>query len=144
MANFSLNELTINPKFNFLDTLNPNADEDDNLPNFTFTDSPYETATFLCEYLSEVETINKYKNANKPSVLSINIQSLQSKFNNFSTFINSLLVNNCAPDIICIQELWQIPGSDYFILDGYHPLVYKLRHSSTQGGGVGIYVKKRA
>ena len=142
MANFSLNELTINPKFNFLDTLNPNADEDDNLPNFTFTDSPYETATFSCEYLSEVETINKYKNANKPSVLSINIQSLQSKFNNFSTFINSLLVNKCAPDIICIQELWQIPGSDYFILDGYHPLVYKLRHSSTQGGGVGIYVKK--
>ena len=79
----------------------------------------------------------------KPTVLSINVQSLQAKFNSLCTFINSMQVNNCEPDIICLQEIWKIPGSEFFIIDGYHPIVYKSRHSNTQGGSVGKYVKKQ-
>ena len=46
-----------------------------------------------------------------------------------------------APDVICIQELWQFPDNASFKLNGYHPLIYKLRRNNVQGGGVGIYVK---
>ena len=143
MADFSLNNLSNNPSFNFLNTLKKHADEDENVPDFTFNNSPYENTSFLCEYRSETDFLNKYKNQHKPTVLSINVQSLQAKFNSLCTFINSMQVNNCEPDIICLQEIWKIPGSEFFIIDGYHPIVYKSRHSNTQGGGVGIYVKKQ-
>ena len=142
MADFSLNNLSNNPNFNFLNSLKKHADEDENIPDFTFNNSPYENTLFLCEYSSEIDILKKFKNQNKPSVLSINIQSLQAKFNSLCTFINNMQVNSCEPDIICLQEIWKIPGSEFFIIDGYHPIVYKSRHSNMHGGGVGIYVKK--
>ena len=72
--------------------------------------------------------------------MSFNSQSLHAKFSEFSELINLLNSKNCAPDVICVQELWQI--SPYFIttLPGYHPMIFKLRNC-TQGGGVGIHVK---
>ena len=49
------------------------------------------------------------------------------------------------PDIICLQELWNIPCYDNFFLDGYHPLQYKIRDktgtNSNVGGGVGVYIR---
>jgi hypothetical protein len=60
----------------------------------------------------------------------------------FSELINLLAESDCAPDVICLQELWQFPSYANFTLPGYNSLEYKLRNSSTQGGGVGIYVKQ--
>jgi exonuclease III len=54
--------------------------------------------------------------------------------------INLMNLNNCSPDVICVQELWHIPDNVNYVLPGYHPLVRTLRNSA-QGGGVGIYVK---
>ena len=62
MADFSLNNLSNNPSFNFLNTLKKHADEDKNVPDFTFNNSPYENTSFLCEYRSETDFLNKYKN----------------------------------------------------------------------------------
>ena len=73
--------------------------------------------------------------------MSVNIQSLPAKFNDFCSFIYSLQKGNSAPDIICLQEIWRIQGPEFFNLDGYHPIIYKCRHVNKQGGGVGIYVK---
>jgi hypothetical protein len=53
------------------------------------------------------------------------------------------LRHKCAPDVICIQELWQFPDSVNFNLYDYHPLIYQLRSNNVQGGGVGIYVNKK-
>jgi len=50
--------------------------------------------------------------------------------------------SDCAPDVICLQELWQFPVYANFTLPGYNSLEYKLRNPNTQGGGVGIYIKK--
>ena len=125
LAEFSLHNFINNPKFDFLKNLNKNDDEDNNMLNFSFTDSPYESTNISCVYMCENEFINKYRNCQKPSVLSINIQSLPAKFNDLCIVINSLLVDNCAPDIICLQEIWKIPNSDLFVIDGYHPLIYK-------------------
>jgi exonuclease III len=51
--------------------------------------------------------------------------------------------NNCAPDVICLQELWQFPADVRFKLNGYHPLICTLRRNNVQGGGVGIYLKEK-
>ena len=160
MADFSLTNLSANPSFNFLNSINKANDEDENIPNFSFSDSPYDNSTFSCTYLSESEITLKFKNCSKPMVLSVNnniqielkktlfchlahIQSLQSKYNELCTFINNLQLLCCEPHIICLQEIWKIPDGEFFPLDGYHPLVFKSRHNNVQGGGVGIYVKKR-
>ena len=93
--------------------------------------------------MCENQLIEKLKNHCNPFVLSVNIQSLSSKFNDLKSLISSLLISNCAPDVICLQEIWRIPGSEFFNLDGYHPLEFSSRHSNVQGGGVGIFVNKK-
>ena len=140
MANFSLDNLTTDPNFDFLHTLMNRNSDDDN--DFLSTGSPYSSADFSCSYMCETQLIEKMKTRCNPFVLSVNIQSLQSKFNDLQALISSLLVNKCAPDLICLQEIWRIPGSEFFNLDGYHPLEYLSRQFNVQGGGVGIFVKK--
>jgi len=72
--------------------------------------------------------------------MSFNIQSISSKLNDFKELITFFDDNNCSPNIICLQELWQFSPHLNTTLGGYHPLLFKLRNN-TQGGGVGIYVK---
>jgi exonuclease III len=53
-----------------------------------------------------------------------------------------MLYSNCAPDVICLQETWQIPNSNLLSLPNYFPLEYLTRRNSLQGGGVGMYLKE--
>lgn len=76
-------------------------------------------------------------NNKKFSLMSLNIQSLPAKYAEFYEFIAEC---NSPPDIICLQEIWNVPDVNLFPLPGYHPLLCKTRVNST-GGGVGIYVK---
>ena len=69
------------------------------------------------------------------------VQSLPAKFSEFSLFITQLGMKKCNPDIICIQETWQLGDESLYNLQGYQKPCFKLRSSFTQGGGVGIYVK---
>jgi hypothetical protein len=48
-------------------------------------------------------------------------------------------ISHCAPDIICIQELWQFPDLLAFTIPGSENLLCKLRRNNVQGGGVDIY-----
>ena len=137
-SNISYSSLTNNPKFNFLTKIAEQNSIDDN--EFLFNGSPYDLAEFSCVYMSEPDLCYKYANCRKPSVLSINIQSLPSKFNDLCSFIYSLQANDAAPDVISLQEIWRIQGSDCFNINGYQQLEYKCRYKA-QGGGVGIYVK---
>ena len=63
-------------------------------------------------------------------------------FVEFRDTILSFSYNHCAPNIICLQEIWRIHDCTMFNIEGYHPLVYKSRSNNVQGGGVGINVKK--
>ena len=74
-------------------------------------------------------------------LMSLNIQSLPTKFNEFSPFINELFFQKCAPDIIALQELWQLNDASIYKLNGYQKLVFKSRAAKIQGGGVGLYIK---
>ena len=140
MADFSHNNLANNSKFDFLKQVGGWNDDDDN--SFIYSDSPYNIAEMSCTYMSELEIAQKFSNYSKPSVLSINIQSLSAKFSDLLSLIKFLQTNNCAPEVICLQEIWRILGNKFFYIDGYHPLEFKCRRENVQGGGAGIYVRK--
>lgn len=119
------------PKYNFLSQFSNDDDPDD----FSFLSndfSPYNEIDVKCEYIAPED----YLSNDLLSILSINIQSLPSKFDDFNDFINDLRVNNNDPDIICIQETWHISDSSLYDINGYHSLVYNIR-STARGGGCG-------
>jgi endonuclease/exonuclease/phosphatase (EEP) superfamily protein YafD len=132
----SIDNLASDPNFNFFNKLSNSDDDDDFL-------SPYENLVNNSMYLDEYTYHSNFKNCPDFTMLTLNIQSLPAKFTEFSEFISLMSHNNCAPDIICLQELWQFPANVSFVLKGYHPLIYALRRNNVQGGGVGIYLKDK-
>ena len=104
--------------------------------------SPYTNHNISCEFYDTNAFISNFKNSSNFSLMSLNIQSLPSKFSDFEELINELSSNNCSFDVICLQEIWRISNPDMYLLDNYHNLVYKSRKDNVQGGGVGFYLKK--
>ena len=102
-----------------------------------YSNSPYTSFKFDSNYTT-VPNINN--DSSLLSILSVNIQSLNAKFQEFKEFIASF-PSMSSPDIICLQELWQFPNSAEFCIPGYSSLIYKLRKDGVSGGGIGIYVK---
>ena len=102
-------------------------------------DSPYANIDIKCKYLDEFQYCLEYKNLKNLSFMTFNIQSLQSKFNQFKDMMQNLINNSCAPEIILLQEIWKLHDAVHFDLAGY-TFIHKTRTSS-QGGGVGIYIK---
>jgi len=136
MDNNPHNEIERNPELNFLNKI-----LDNNRNNEYVIESPYNLTHFDCSYITENSYINLNHSATDFNVLSLNIQSLSSKYDAFKTFIYKLINSGCGPDVICIQETWQINSETEFNIEGYQPLVYKIRDGGVQGGGVGIFVK---
>jgi len=134
---YALNNLSIDPKFDFISSIKDTINEDD----CEFFSSPYVDNLFACSYIDPLTFTTRFRNCDNFSILTLNIQSISSKFQEFSELIELLGNHNCSPDIICLQELWQFPTFANFTLPGYNALEFKLRGNNTQGGGVGIYVK---
>jgi endonuclease/exonuclease/phosphatase family metal-dependent hydrolase len=135
---FSLNNLSVNPKFDFIKTLfepADNTDEED------FFGSPYDSSNISCSYLDPLEYSSRFSNLKHVSIMSFNIQSLPAKFHELKELIHMLSSSKCSPDVICLQEIWQIHENMDFSLPGYSKLEYKIRNNNVQGGGVGIYVR---
>jgi hypothetical protein len=134
MANpsFDLGDLVNNPNFNFINHFANQPDQDDS--PFDFSDSPYTTSTFDTQFIDSSTFISTYKTNNNLKLLSLNIQSLPAKYNELRSFIISLSTNNCAPEIIALQEIWQVIDASHFPLPGYQPLLFTTR-SKGQGGG---------
>jgi hypothetical protein len=135
---FSIDNLASDSTFNFLNSI---LDTDGNDEFYDYSSSPYDNVNLECSYIDEFNYANIASSKNEINLLSLNIQSLPAKFNEFKSFITQLQISNKAPDVICLQELWQFPNDVNFNIPGYHPLIYKLRQNGVQGGGVGIYVK---
>ena len=99
--------------------------------------SPYSEIDFKCSY---VETDHFRNTCNEFSVLSLNIQSLPAKYNELNDMLNELSLSNFIPEIICLQEIWQIIDPSLFPLANYQTLEINTRKNA-RGGGVGIFVK---
>jgi len=78
---------------------------------------------------------------NAPLYISVNIQSLQSKFEQFSTEIAELAEKNIVIDVIALQEVWDVRFPELFCIPGFKPIICKVRQGM-RGGGVGFYVKE--
>ena len=138
-SKYSLDNIEGDSSLDFLSVLNNSDPDFEN--NFEFSDSPYDNVSLTCQYTDESEYSLKFSSCTDLIICSINIQSLSAKFSDLSQMINYMNRSKSSPDIICLQELWRFPDEALFKLEGYHPLVYKLRHNNVQGGGIGIYIK---
>ena len=79
--------------------------------------SPYSNVNLSCNFLETDELANL--EADKFTVLSINIQSLPAKFVELSETMCDFVT---SPDIICLQETWQVADNSFFPLQNYHTL----------------------
>jgi len=93
-----------------------------------------------CNYYSEKDFVSKYKNSQTNLAISLNIQSLASKFDSFLTTLDLFDKNNINISIIALQEIWAIPDANTFSIKGFK-FVYKARKSE-RGGGVAFYIRE--
>ena len=133
----------MDPNFDFLHLFATNSDEADSTPLFNDPenqDSPYLASKFSTQFMDTLTFSSNFSNSLDISFLTLNIQSLPSKYNELCELINSLSSNHCSPIAICLQEIWNVTDAHQFPIPGYQPFIFTARPSG-QGGGVGIYLK---
>jgi hypothetical protein len=138
----SLDNLILSEPYDFINIVNHS--DSPCIGNFRSSDTdetPYAESSFNFSYIDETAFCSEYKNNGKFLVMSLNIQSLNSKFNDLRQLVSNMLYHNCAPDIICLQEIWQIPYTALLSIPNYFPLECLMTHNQVQGGGVGIYYR---
>jgi hypothetical protein len=112
------------------------------------TNPLYSNNGHICKYYEEEDCLSKMQSIKNEtfSVLSLNIRSLPGKFMEFKNFLSSTF-GDFKPSLICMQELWNIPLFEDFVLEGYHPLHFKTRDpeglNPNIGGGVGVYIDRK-
>ena len=127
------------PNFNFLTKIS-NIDPDEDEFMFSNPDfSPYSETDFKCSYI-ETDHFRNNPTINDFSVLSLNIQSLPAKYNELNDMLNELSASNFSPEVICLQEIWQINDPSLFPLSNFQTLEFNTR-TNARGSGVGIFVK---
>jgi len=122
-------------------------------------DQELDAGTYLNEYISNDENISQFfqthiassytdscsflkqfKDSADPVYLSVNIQSLNSKFDSLRDRVRVMQCSGITVDLIILQETWDIKYPDKLILPGFQSIVYRTRQVG-RGGGVGIYVR---
>ena len=73
-----------------------------------------------------------------PFLLSVNIQSLKSKFNALDFLTADLIKNNVNLSLIALQEIWQVEHPELFEIKGFN--FYHSQRTKFKGGVVGFYV----
>jgi exonuclease III len=84
--------------------------------------------------------INSFKNSTRPVFISVNIQSLNAKFEKLLEITNRFLSSKLPIEVLALQETWSIKYANLLELPGFQKLIYKNR-TVGKGGGVGFYVK---
>ena len=90
--------------------------------------------------------MSRYVNSKLPNRLFVhlNIQSLQAKYDNLITFLNSVADCNehALPSVIALSETWLNPSNEsLFDINGYHSLIARSRLDHSNRGRVGVYVR---
>jgi hypothetical protein len=100
-------------------------------------DDPYFGLNIDCRFHT-VESLASF--AKGPIYISINVQSLLSKYDQLVEFINELYAAKISIDVIAVQEIWDICYPELVNIPGFQTLAYKTRRNM-RGGGVGFYVR---
>ena len=101
--------------------------------------NPYLNNDKTLGYCSINHLVQNLKNPNDPLFLSINIQSLNSKYEKLIEFINELTRLKLNIVSIALQEVWAVPYPDFLKIPHFE-LILKQRDRG-RGGGVGFYIR---
>ncbi len=127
---------------NPLDNLNTNPELDFiNKSNLLFNDelNPNPFLNLSPALFHDLTSLPKqFSNTKHPIFLSLNVQSLNSKIDKLKNFLLQLNSKMIFPDVIAIQETWNIFYPEMVQIPGYC-FIYKTRTTSN-GGGVGFYI----
>ena len=134
-----MEEISDNPNYDFIKKITRFEGDDGNFSD-NVNNSIYREFDISTVYI-DPDSLVRIGN-NKLVIMTFNIQSLPSKFNEFSDLLNIMHLADHLPDIICLQEVWQIDDPDLYDLDHFQPIVTRTR-CNNRGGGVGIYVNKK-
>jgi hypothetical protein len=104
-------------------------------------DNPYLGVTLSSKFYDIDSLSNAEFISNNSIFLSINIQSLQSKYDQLLFELNQMESKGINVDILALQEIWDIRYPDLLSIPGFKPLIFKKRHGM-RGGGVGFYIKE--
>ena len=117
-----------------LDLISDEIHEDRDEAPRLFEQSPYYKSEEMCDLLKTKQ--------NMFSILSLNCQSLQSKFSQLQIYLHNFANSNVNFKMICLQETWLSDHHDTSLLqlDGYN-FLHKPCKASTHGG-TGIYLEK--
>ena len=79
---------------------------------------------------------------NNFNILSLNCESINSKFDQINIIIEQFKRNGCTFNAVCLQESWLSDDTDtsLFQLDGYNLLLRKVKKNSNRGGLI-VYLK---
>jgi len=100
--------------------------------------NPYLAKDIKTSFTDFDEFSKMYKNCKTPIILSLNIQSLHSKFNDLKNLLLSLCNQKTNVVAIALQEIWQIPHSDMLNIPNF-TFVFKQR-TQCRGGGVAFFI----
>lgn len=104
-------------------------------------ENPLNEIDISCNYFDSNKLIAQFNKDENFKLLSWNICSLNSKFQDLKDFVELLWEKNVQFDILAIQETWKIIDPNLLKLKNYN-LVYKTRKVG-QGGGVAIYIHEK-
>lgn len=124
-----------NPNFDFKSKLN--SDNDNELLDMM---DPYGGINMVCQYTNLTDIKANFQSIKGLKLLSWNIYSLNSRYNQLLEFIELLNADKCYLDIIAMQEIWKVYDSECFPITNYN-FVWTSRPNRT-GGGVGFYIHK--
>jgi len=96
---------------------------------------PYENCTIASEYYDMNSLCNVEALTKNSIFLSVNIQSLQSKFEQLKQQIIELRSKGLIIDAIALQEVWEVKYPEQHFIPGFQKLVCKTR-SGMRGGGL--------
>jgi hypothetical protein len=96
-------------------------------------DNPYANINIMSSFYDYNSFKNSYSNTKKPIILNINIQSLQSKFENLKNYLLNCMNDKIPIYAVALQEIWQIPNPDTLNIPGFS-FVFKQRETGRGGG----------
>ncbi len=112
--------------------------------NLVFRDAdiiedPFANLNVVSNYYDMYTISSDPRLINTPLFLSVNIQSLNSKYQELRHQIIDLCSKNIIIDVVALQEIWEIFCPDSLAIPGYQ-FVYKTRQGM-RGGGIGFYIR---
>jgi hypothetical protein len=133
-ARVSLKDLNNDITLDAGDKLNSYIKDDENVSHFFQTD--------IGSLYFDIDTFSKsFKNSKNPIFLSLNIQSLNSKYEKLKVVMQTLQEANLPIDVLLLQETWEVKHSNMLTIPGFQSILYRTREHGRGGGSRYVHQK---